>query len=106
MNPIYREATYIFDVDITVSGSPADIRNDTVTMYLDKSYNVATPAITKVADVATDGLNGSARFELSVTDTAITPGEYHLQVVWALDGTTRKFVISDTIITVKEQVLQ
>lgn len=104
MKPIYRTATYIFDILITINDNEVDIRNDTVTVYISKIATISPPIVTKVADAATYGLEGRAIVELSPTDTNLTPGSYRLQALWELDGTTRKFVVIDTAVKVKARI--
>ena len=103
MQPIYRNSTYVFGVTITVSDVAVDIRNDTVTAYISRPNNLNDVKLEKDADVATDGENGNALFELLTTDTTLEPGRYNLQVLWTLSGGTRKFLIADTAIDVKER---
>ena len=104
MKPIYRKATYLFYITIKVNDVAVDIKNDVVTVYLGKTYNMKNPIITKVCDVATEGLTGKAVVEFSATETEINKGTYYLQALWELDGTERKFLVIDTTVTVKEQI--
>jgi hypothetical protein len=105
MKPIYKNATYIFYITIKVNDLPVDIRNDVVTVYISKVATL-TPLVTKVADVTTDGLTGKAAVELSTTQTnLLAAGSYRLQALWELDGSTRKFLVTDTTVKVKSRII-
>lgn len=105
MKPIYKNATYIFDIAITINKIPVDIRNDIITVYISKIATL-TPIITKVAEVTTNGITGVAVVELLTTETnLLTAGKYRLQALWELDGTSRKFVVVDTTVEVKKRIV-
>lgn len=105
MNTVYKNATYVFDITISINNIPVDIRNDKVTIYISKMATL-TALITQVADVATFGLTGKAAVELSTTQTnSLAAGSYRLQALWELDGTTRKFLVVDTTVKVKSRIV-
>lgn len=100
MEPIYKKKTYQFNLEILLNKIPVNILNDSVTVYLNKTYNDDTPLITAEADL-TAGASGIAAFELSTTDTDIPTGNYYLQAFWKPFGTTREFLVLDEAVKVK-----
>ena len=100
MEPIYKKKTYQFNLEIRINNIPVDISNDEVTVYLNKTYNAATPLITAEADL-TAGASGIASFEFTTTQTDIAAGNYFMQGFWKPFGTTREFTVLDESIKVK-----
>lgn len=104
MKAIYQKKTYIFDIQITINDVAPDISADVVKVRLGKNYNMLAPEIEVNADVISFGNQGIAMVEFTTTHTDIPTGQYYLQAVWELDGSTRKFMVIDTTIKVKHVI--
>lgn len=102
----YPGTTKTFSVTITMGGVAQDIRSDTVTVRLKTklSDSDAQAALTKTADVTTAGASGIAAFELTPTDTNITPGNYLIDIVWELSTGEEYIVYHDVTISVFERI--
>lgn len=102
MKPIYKGKTYQFKLEIKINNIPVDISNDTVTVYINKTYNAATPLITANADL-TEGASGIADFEFTPAQTngLAASISYHIQAFWKPFGTTREFAVLDDSIQVR-----
>lgn len=79
---IYVKYAYDWVVEIRLAGVLQDLRSDAVTLILKKdiSDSDAEAELVKDADVATNGLNGEAVFNLSSDDTDIPLGTYNLEI--------------------------
>lgn len=97
--------TKAFTVTCKINGVAQDIRNDTVTVRLktNKGDTDANAALSKDADVATQGENGVAIFTLTTSDTEITPGKYYIDIEWVL-ASGKEYVIYDDKIKALERV--
>lgn len=95
-------------VEITVlckkAGVAQDITSDTVKLTLkeEKSDADASAVLQVDADVATYGAAGTAYWNLTPAQTAITVGTYYMDIVW-YDG-TKEHVVYDKSIKVIERV--
>lgn len=102
----YQGETKTFNITLKIDNVAQDIRNDTVTFRMKTARDVADGFATleKVADVATDGATGIARFTLSPSDTKnIDEATYVCDVEWVTSGGD-EYIAYDGSITVKERV--
>ena len=105
ISSFYRGETKEFNILFKRGGSPVDITSDTVTfrMKSNKDDTDASAALTKQADVATQGASGWALFALSTTDTEVTEDTYFCDIEWVLSG-GEEFIAYDNTIEVKARV--
>ena len=95
-------------VEITVlckkDGAAQDITADTVTLTIKENRSDADgSAVLQVdADVATYGAAGTAYWNLTPAQTAITVGTYYMDIVW-YDG-TKEHIVYDKSIKVIDRV--
>ena len=95
-------------VEITVlckkAGVAQNIASDTVTLTIKSNKSDADgSAILQVdADVTTYGASGTAYWNLTPVQTAITVGTYYMDIVW-YDG-TKEHIVYDKSIKVMERV--
>lgn len=97
-----------FKITLKIDGVAQNITADTVTFRLKaKSDDPDDAALVTVnADVATSGASGIAIFEIMPAAThRRMPGiEYHCDIVWAIDSSTRRFVAHTQTLTLLERV--
>jgi len=75
--------TVIFTDTLLLGGVAPDITGDTVTITIKENKEDADPGLLQVsADLAVQGAGGIAAFELTPSQTAIEPGDYHYEVMW------------------------
>ncbi len=103
LTDFYKGATKNFDVTITYNGSNPDITSDAVSMVFTKS-KTSTSALTKSADVATQGASGIASFALATSDTAsLNVGDYFYEIYW-IPASGGKHILEQANVTVKESL--
>ena len=89
-------------VEITVlckkDGVAQNIASDTVTLTIKESRSDADAAalLQEDADVATYGATGTAYWNLTPAQTAITPGSYYIDIVW-YDGSKEHVVYDHSV---------
>ena len=100
-----RGTTKRFTGICTINFAVQDITSDTVTIRFkkQKSDSDDDAALTKSADVLTEGSSGIAIFDLTPIETDIPVGNYYVEIFWITSGGD-KYVIYDDTITVSEKV--
>ena len=101
----YRGTTKNFTVSVTMDGVAPDISGDVVTLTMKTNKNDADAAaiLQETADVATDGANGNAIFELTPAVTNIVVGDYSADVKWEL-ATGEEYILLEQGLRVRERV--
>lgn len=105
INDFYEGTTKQFQVTCKINGAAVDITADTVTfrMKTAKDDKDTDAVLTKVADVASQGANGIAVFELSEIETKVAPETYYCDIEWDRSN-DNEYVVYDDQITVKPRV--
>lgn len=105
ISSFFRGETKEFNILLKRGGVAQDITGDTVTfrMKSNKSDTDASAALTKQADVASQGASGWALFALTTTDTEVIEDTYQCDIEWVLSG-GEEFIVYDGTIEVKVRV--
>lgn len=78
LGPIYQGESYDFTVAVTLDGSPRDLSAATVTWRLALTSTSATLLTKTPASLSNvSGTNDGANFELSSTETGLSPASYY-----------------------------
>jgi hypothetical protein len=99
LTAFYVGTTKKFTVTCKIGGEAKDITGDTVTFTVKTNKDDADSAakIQEDADVASQGADGIAIFELTPTITEIAPGDYHCDVQWVRSGGAEYVLLSQAI---------
>lgn len=102
LKDFYQKTTKKFDVNINYNGTEPNITLDTLTFLL-KTKKDGETILTKVADVATSGATGIAKFNLSKLDTDIAHGRYYYEIYWSL-STGEEYVLDSGELNVLNRI--
>jgi ABC-type phosphate/phosphonate transport system substrate-binding protein len=106
INPIPQGTTRTVTYTIKFEGVTQDISADTVTLTVKGNIDNsdAQAVLQKDADVATDGADGVAAFELTNTETeVITPGSYPYDVIW-YRGVDEEYLVERGVLVIQNRV--
>jgi len=95
----YPGTTKYFTVTCSINGETQDITLDTLTFRIKAlaSDSNDEAVLTKAADVATEGANGIAIFDIAKADTELAPKNYVCDIEWILAGGVEYIIYSDDI---------
>lgn len=89
ISSFYNGETKRFQYDIRLNGGIPDLSADEVRILvkLNRSDEDVDAVLNVVADIATEGERGRAKFVFSDTETAaLTANRYYYEVIWSLNN--------------------